>query len=94
MTVQYTGSLLDGTVFDSTAQRGKPLVIPLGQGNAIPGWVEGVQKINKGGKIRLFMPPQLAYGDNGNRVVPPSSVLVFEVELVDFKPTEAAPSAK
>ncbi len=87
--VNYTGLLVDGTVFDTTKQRGKPVEIGLNQ--TIPGWIEGLQKIGKGGKIRLFIPPDLAYGDNGNARVPPSAALIFEVELVDFRP--AAPAA-
>jgi FKBP-type peptidyl-prolyl cis-trans isomerase len=81
--VHYTGKLLDGTVFDSSVQRGKPADFQLDQ--VIPGWTEGIQKVNKGGKIKLYVPPQLAYGDEGNQGIPPSSTLIFEVELLDIK---------
>lgn len=90
--VNYSGSLINGTQFDAS-KPGEPVEIELDQ--VIPGWTEGVQKIGKGGKIKLYIPPQLAYGDNGNPGIPPSSTIVFEVELVDFKatPPPAAPSA-
>lgn len=85
--VNYTGKLLDGTVFDSSERGGKPLEIPLGQ--TIPGWIEGLQKIGKGGKIKLYIPPQLAYGDAGQPGIPPSAALIFDVELVDFTAAQA-----
>jgi FKBP-type peptidyl-prolyl cis-trans isomerase len=89
--VHYTGTLLDGTVFDSSVQRGEPAEFPLDQ--VIPGWTEGIQKVNKGGKIKLYIPANLAYGDDGRPGIPPASPLVFEVELLDIKPTPAAPAA-
>ncbi len=89
--VHYTGKLIDGTVFDSSVQRGEPAEFPLDQ--VIPGWTEGIQKVNKGGKITLYVPPQLAYGDEGRPSIPPGSTLVFDVELLDIKPTVAAPAA-
>jgi len=88
--VNYTGSLITGTVFDSSSKTGGPVEIGLDQ--VIPGWTEGIQLIGKGGKIKLYIPPQLAYGDEGKGGIPPSSTLVFEVELVDFRP--AAPAAE
>lgn len=87
--VHYTGTLIDGTVFDSSFQRNEPAEFALDQ--VVPGWTEGLQKINKGGKIKLYVPPQLAYGDEGRPGIPPASTLVFEVELLDIKP--AAPAA-
>ena len=90
--VQYTGKLINGTVFDSSAQRG-PLEIQLGK--VIPGWTEGLQKINQGGKIRLYIPPKLAYGDRGEQGIPPGATLIFDVELLDTKatpPAEVAPA--
>ncbi|MSU66736.1 MAG: FKBP-type peptidyl-prolyl cis-trans isomerase [Opitutus sp.] len=89
--VHYTGTLIDGTVFDSSVQRGEPAEFPLDQ--VIPGWTEGIQKMSKGGKIKLYVPPQLAYGDDGRPGIPPASTLIFEVELLDIKPTVAAPAA-
>jgi FKBP-type peptidyl-prolyl cis-trans isomerase len=89
--VNYTGRLIDGTVFDSS-EGGEPAVIGLKQ--VIPGWTEGVQKINKGGKIRLYIPPELGYKDAANPGIPPSSTLIFDVELLDINPTPAAPAAQ
>ena len=93
--VHYTGTLIDGTVFDSSVQRGEPAEFPLDQ--VIAGWTEGIQKVNKGGKIKLYVPPNLAYGDDGRPGIPPGSTLIFEVELLDIKPAgsaTAAPAAK
>ena len=88
--VHYTGTLLDGTVFDSS-QGGQPAEFQLNQ--VIPGWTEGLQKINKGGKIKLYVPPQLAYGDQANGRIPPGSTLIFDVELLDINPPAAAQPA-
>jgi FKBP-type peptidyl-prolyl cis-trans isomerase len=94
VSVNYTGKLLNGTVFDSSAKHGGPAEFVLGQ--VIPGWAEGVQKINKGGKIRLFIPPELAYGDTPPRGsgIMPDSALIFDIELLDIKepPPPAAPA--
>jgi FKBP-type peptidyl-prolyl cis-trans isomerase len=87
--VHYTGTLVDGTVFDSSIQRNEPAEFGLDE--VIPGWTEGIQKVNKGGKIKLYVPAKLAYGDNGREGIPPGATLVFEVELLDIKP--AAPAA-
>jgi FKBP-type peptidyl-prolyl cis-trans isomerase len=88
--VHYTGKLIDGTVFDSSVQRGEPAEFPLDQ--VIAGWTEGIQKMKKGGKIKLFVPPNLAYGDDGRPGIPPGSTLIFDVELLDIK-SGAAPAA-
>jgi FKBP-type peptidyl-prolyl cis-trans isomerase len=88
--VHYTGTLIDGTVFDSSVQRGEPIEFPLD--GVIPGWTEGLQKVKKGGKIKLYVPPHLGYGDNGNGSIPPGATLIFDVELLDVKPG-AAPAA-
>jgi FKBP-type peptidyl-prolyl cis-trans isomerase len=90
--VNYTGTLIDGSVFDSSDRQGKPLEIQLDK--VIAGWTEGLQKIGKGGEIMLFVPPQLGYGDDGRPGIPPGSVLVFKVTLLDFTPAPAAPAAK
>ena len=91
--VNYTGTLIDGTVFDSSDRTGKPLEIQLN--NVIAGWTEGMQKIAKGGKMKLYVPPQLGYGDDGRPGIPPGSVLVFKVDLLDITPSAAvtAPAA-
>jgi FKBP-type peptidyl-prolyl cis-trans isomerase len=90
--VKYTGTLVDGTVFDSTEQHGgTPAEFVLNQ--VIPGWTEGLQKISKGGKIKLYVPANLAYGDEGRPGIPPSSTLIFDIELLDIQPTAAAPAA-
>ncbi|MEI6460746.1 MAG: FKBP-type peptidyl-prolyl cis-trans isomerase [Verrucomicrobiota bacterium] len=81
---RYTGKLIDGKVFDSTTTRNnEPTEFPLN--GVIPAWTEAVQKIGKGGKILLFAPAAIAYGDQGQGPIPGKSVLEFEVELVDFK---------
>ncbi len=89
--VNYTGALIDGSVFDSSERQGKPIEFALDK--VIPGWTEGLQKIGKSGKIKLFVPPQLGYGDDGRPGIPPGSVLVFDVELLDVTPAAAPPPA-
>jgi len=88
--VHYTGALANGTVFDSSVQRGEPVEFELDQ--VIPGWTEGLQKISKGGKMKLYVPAHLAYGDEGRPGIPPGSTLVFDVELLDIKPPAPAPA--
>jgi FKBP-type peptidyl-prolyl cis-trans isomerase len=83
--VHYTGSLITGEVFDSSVQKGEPIEFPLDQ--VIVGWTEGIQKINVGGKAKLYIPSNLAYGDEGRPGIPPGSTLIFEVELLSFKKT-------
>lgn len=81
VTVHYTGTLLDGTVFDSSVERGQPISFPL-QG-VIPGWTEGVQLMSVGSKFRFWIPPELAYGTRGSgNVIPPNATLIFDVELL------------
>ncbi len=83
--VHYEGRLLDGTVFDSSIERGQPIEFPLGQGRVIPGWDEGVALMRVGGRATLIIPSYLAYGERGaGRDIPPFSSLVFDVELVDI----------
>ncbi|HEY4299285.1 MAG TPA: FKBP-type peptidyl-prolyl cis-trans isomerase [Candidatus Didemnitutus sp.] len=96
--IQYTGTFIDGTTFASSAQGGEPIDVfvqapskedPRG---VIPGMVEGLQKTAVGGKYKLYIPPHLAYGDDGTQGIPPSATLIFEIEVIDVKdaPKEAA----
>lgn len=80
--VHYEGKLTDGTVFDSSRQRGEPLELPLD--GVIPGWTEGVQLMSKGARYRFTVPAKLGYGEQGAGPIPPNSVLVFDVELLDI----------
>jgi FKBP-type peptidyl-prolyl cis-trans isomerase len=82
--VHYHGTLLDGTVFDSSVQRGEPAEFPLNR--VIPGWTEGLQLMKKGAKYKFFIPPGLAYGAQGAGTIGPNSLLIFEVELIDVTP--------
>ncbi len=82
--VHYTGKFLDGSVFDSSVERGEPIEFPLGQGQVIKGWDEGIGMMRKGGKAVLIIPSELGYGPTGRGSIPPASTLVFDVELVDI----------
>lgn len=83
--VEYTGTFLDGSVFDSSAQHGEPAVFPLDQ--VIAGWTEGIQLMPVGSKFKFYIPSALAYGASGaGGVIPPNSTLIFEVELLSIEP--------
>jgi FKBP-type peptidyl-prolyl cis-trans isomerase len=86
ITVKYTGTLQDGTVFDSTEkQGGQPATFTLAKGSLIDGWVQGIPGMKVGGKRKLVIPPELGYGANGNGSIPGNATLTFEIELVDVK---------
>ena len=98
--IHYTGYLTDGTKFDSSVDRGEPLSVAIGQHHVIPGWDTGFDGMRVGGKRRLFIPYQLAYGANGKpgppgkQGIPPKAELIFDVELIsqsDEEPTPKAP---
>ncbi len=81
VTCHYHGTLIDGTVFDSSVKRGQPATFPLNQ--VIKGWTEGVQLMTEGSKFRFFIPPHLAYGDRQvGPTIGPNSTLIFDVELI------------
>jgi peptidylprolyl isomerase len=81
--VHYHGMLLDGTVFDSSVDRGEPISFPLNQ--VIRGWTEGVQLMVVGDKFRFFIPAELAYGNRATGKIKPGALLIFEVELLEIQ---------
>ncbi|MFC5046641.1 peptidylprolyl isomerase [Aquimarina hainanensis] len=86
VSVHYKGSLVDGTVFDSSYKRNQPIDFPLGQGHVIQGWDEGISLLQVGDKASFVIPPHMGYGERGaGGVIPPNATLVFDVELVDVK---------
>lgn len=83
VTTHYHGTLIDGTIFDSSVERGEPATFPVN--GVIAGWVEALQLMKPGSKFRLFVPPQLAYGEQGaGNIIKPFSTLIFEVELLEI----------
>ena len=89
VTVNYRGTLIDGTEFDSSYKRGEPATFPVNR--VIKGWTEALQLMKPGGKYKLFIPANLAYGPSGaGGDIGPNATLIFEVELMSAKPAEAA----
>jgi FKBP-type peptidyl-prolyl cis-trans isomerase len=85
VSVHYTGTLTNGTKFDSSRDRGTPFDFVLGQGRVIQGWEQGVAGMKVGGQRKLTIPPDQGYGDQAMGPIPPNSTLLFDVELVDVK---------
>lgn len=87
VSVHYTGTLTDGTKFDSSRDRGQPIEFPLGQGRVIKGWDEGIARMRVGDQAILVIPPSIGYGARGagGGQIPPGATLIFIVELVDVK---------
>lgn len=84
VTTHYTGTLIDGTVFDSSVERGEPISFPVG--GVIRGWQEALQLMPKGSKWRLYIPQDLAYGSRGaGNVIPPYATLIFDIELIEVE---------
>jgi len=89
--VDYTGTKIDGTKFDSSVDRGQPATFPLG--NVIPGWTEGLQLMTPGSSYKFYIPAKLAYGEHGPPTIGPNATLIFDVKLISIeKPTEAKPA--
>jgi len=86
LTVNYTGKLEDGTKFDSSFDRGQPFIFTLGVGQVIKGWDKGLIGAKVGEKLKLTIPPSLAYGESGaGSIIPPNSTLTFEIEVVNIQ---------
>lgn len=84
LSVHYTGTLTDGTKFDSSVDRGQPFQFAVGTGQVIEGWEKGFIGMKVGGKRKLTIPPEMAYGERGTGSIPSNSTLIFEVELLDI----------
>jgi len=85
VTAHYEGTLTDGTTFDSSYKRGEPFKFPVGYGRVIKGWDEAFLLMKKGEKRKLIIPSKLGYGDKAAGSIPAGSILIFDVELIDFK---------
>jgi peptidylprolyl isomerase len=86
VTVHYTGTLADGTKFESSLDLNKPYTFVIGRGTVIRGWDEGIMTMKAGGKRKLIIPPNLGYGASGNPPdIPPNATLYFDIELLDIK---------
>jgi len=88
VTAHYTGYFEDGKIFDSSVERGEPISVPIGKGNVIKGWDEGITKLNVGDKARLLIPYYLAYGENGRPPIPAKANLIFDVEILKAEKIE------
>ena len=88
--VHYTGTLRDGTVFDSSRERGEPAVFPLNR--VIPCWTEALQRMKPGGTAEIVCPSDIAYGDRGSGQIPPGAAIAFDVELIEVVAAPAPPS--
>lgn len=82
--IHYTGTLTDGTKFDSSVDRNEPFQTQIGVGQVIAGWDEGIIGMKVNGKRKLTIPPHMAYGEGGSGSIPPNSTLIFEVELIEI----------
>lgn len=92
VSVHYTGTLEDGTKFDSSLDRDQPFQFNLGAGQVIEGWDEGVVGMKVGGKRKLTIPPELGYGEAGaGGVIPPNATLIFEIELLEVEEQGSSP---
>lgn len=89
VTVHYTGTLLDGTEFDSSVRRGQPADFPLREGGLIQGWIDAIPLMKEGDKWKLYIPSDLAYGERGNQGIGPNELLIFEVELIKVAAADA-----
>lgn len=85
LVVHYTGWLTDDSKFDSSVDRQEPMELRLGSGGVIKGWDKGLVGMKEGGKRRLTIPPELAYGKSGSQRIPPNSTLIFEIDLLKIK---------
>ncbi len=85
VSVHYTGWLTDNTKFDSSLDSGQPLQFVIGQGGVIEGWDKGIAGMKVGGKRKLTIPPDMAYGEGGSGPIPPNATLIFEVELMGIE---------
>lgn len=85
LVMHYTGTLSDGTKFDSSLDRGQPFEFTLGAGDVIQGWDQGIVGMKVGGKRKLTVPPELGYGATGQGSIPPNATLIFDVELLEIK---------